>query len=468
MQTPSAHPEPTLFPLYLAPIELFMEMDDRAAHPMTFVIEVQLSGEADRAAFEAALLGALVRHPFLRALVKRRKRNQLCWVSSAELTPQLDWSDEDLPIELPSGSEAINLDEEVGLRVWVRRRRGETCLTLQFHHACCDGVGAYRFIGDLLALYGQVTAPAGEERPALEPMDVTRLRTRSRGVLDVALSDTKLRLARSAAWEGFKYMTTRPTPLAPPRKESGHALAAFPSVHSVTLDRAAHEALRETAMRSGAMLNDLLLAGLFLTLRDWNVRKTGRPGRMFRVMMPVDMRNTDDYETPAANKMSYTFLNRDPAELELSAALVTSVRQDTQRIKSEGHGARFADMLAGGFAVKGLMPLLLSHPFCMATAILSNVGDPSRRFTARFPRRGGRVVCGDVVLEQITGAAPLRYKTRATISAFAYNRKLTLSARCDPFTFTAGDTQEFLDLYVAQLQSFAPSKQLSQRVEVAV
>ena len=60
-------------------------------------------------------------------------------------------------------------------------------------------------------------------------------------------------------------------------------------------------------------------------------------------------------------------------------------------------------------------------------------------------------MCGDVVLEEITGAPPQRYKTQATLSAFAYNRQLTLSLRCDPFSFAPEDTQEFLNLYAAQL-----------------
>jgi hypothetical protein len=224
-------------------------------------------------------------------------------------------------------------------------------------------------------------------------------------------------------------------------------------VQSVAFERADHEQLRDAAMQQGAMLNDLLLVELFLALRDWNVRKTGSSGRKLRVMMPTDLRTTDDYETPAVNKVAYTFLNRTPRELDRPDDLLQSIRRQTLEIKNERRGVRFADMLAGGFGVKGLMPLLLSYPFCMATTILSNVGDPSRRFTARFPRSKGRVVCGNLVLEEITGAPPLRRKTRATISAFAYNRRLTLSARCDPFTFAPADTQEFLNLYAGRLQS---------------
>jgi hypothetical protein len=452
----------------LAPIELFMETDDRPAHPMTFVIQARLSGEVDRAAFESALSAALIRHPFLRALVKRRKKNQLCWVSAGPLGPRLDWSDDDRPIQLPVEGEAIDLASEVGLRIWVRRLPGEANMTLQFHHACCDGVGAYRFIGDLLAIYGQYTAPEGAEHPALDPIDITRLRTRSRGVLDLALTGQNFRLARLAVKEGLSAMTARPAELAPARDGRGRRLAEFPSVQSITFDRAQHEQLRDAAMQQGALLNDLLLAELFLTARDWNVRKTGQPGRKLRMMMPTDLRTTDDYETPAVNKVSYTFLTRGPAELDRPQELLQSIRRETVEIKNERRGVRFADMLAGGFAVKGLMPLLLSFPFCLATAILSNVGDPSRRFTARFPRRGGKVICGNLVLEEITGAPPLRYKSRATISAFAYNRRLTLSARCDPFTFTTDDTQDFLDLYASRLRGHILAKEPTAKHELAM
>jgi hypothetical protein len=430
-----------------------MEADDRLHHPMTFVIELRLSGRIDREAFQTALSDALLRHPFLRALVQRRKKNQLCWVSGGGLGPRVDWSDDDRPIELPAEGEPIDLDSEVGLRVWVRRLRDESKLTLQFHHACCDGVGAYRFIGDLLAIYGGLTAADGAALPSLDPLDVTRLRTRSRGVLDEALSGRNFRLARRAIPQGLEILSARPTEMATARKETGARLSPFPSIHSVTFERAAHDQLRDAAMREGAMLNDLLLAELFLSLRDWNVRRTGSAGRKYRLMMPTDLRTTDDYETPAVNKVAYTFLNRTPRELEQPSELLQSIRRETLEIKNEQRGMRFANMLAGGFAVKGLMQLLLSFPFCMATAILSNVGDPSRRFTAHFPRSKGRIVCGNLVLEEITGAPPLRRKTRATVSAFAYNRRLTLSVRCDPFTFTPADTREFLDLYAGRLHN---------------
>ncbi len=445
--------ENILFPMYLAPVELFMELDDDPRYPMAFVIELELSGDIDRAAFDLALAEALARHPLLRALVQRRKKNQLCWVSAKGLAPYVDWRSDDFPLVCPNGTEAIDLASEVGLRVWVRQQPNRVRITFQFHHACCDGVGAYRFIGDFLAIYGQQTAGEGAARPSLEPVDPLRVRTRSRGVLDVALSGDRWRLARLAMREGAGILTMRATPLAPGQQSTGQRLSPFPGVQSMTFDRAEHEQLRDGVIEQGAMLNDLLLAELFQSLRDWNERKTGRGGKTLRIMMPTDMRTSDDYETPAVNKVSYTFLTRRVGELDDPDELLQSIRRETLAIKNERRGVRFADMLAAGFAIPGLMPVLLSYPFCMATAILSNVGDPSRRFTARFPRTGGRIVCGNLTLEDITGAPPLRHLSRAAISAFAYNRRLTLSVRCDPFRFSSGDSKEFLSLYVGRLRS---------------
>lgn len=440
-----------LFPLYLAPFEQFMIADDRSRHPMMFVIQLRLSGAMDQAAFETALAGALNRHPFLHALVQRRKKNRLCWVSAGDLPTWLDWRDGDAPLSCPAGREAIDLTAEVGLRIWVRRQPQETRITAQFHHACCDGVGAYRFLGDLLAIYGQLTASDDAARPELEPVEVSRLRTRCRGAFDLAAGDNRRALAWRALTEGLSVMTACATPLAPGRNGYGQRLSPFPSIQSYTFARAEHEQLRQAAMQHGALLNDLLLAELLHTARAWNERKTGRRGGKFRIMMPTDLRTTDDYHLPAANKVSFTFITRRSTDLDRPEELLRSVRRETVAIKNERRGLRFADMLACGFSLKGVVPLMLSVPFCLATAILSNVGDPSRRFTARFPRRGGRVVCGDVVLEEITGAPPQRYKTQATLSAFAYNRQLTLSLRCDPFSFAPEDTQEFLNLYAAQL-----------------
>ena len=61
-----------LFPLRLTPFEEFMFADDRTDYPMTFFIDVGLSGSLCRPSFEQALHQALQRHPLLTSRVEPR------------------------------------------------------------------------------------------------------------------------------------------------------------------------------------------------------------------------------------------------------------------------------------------------------------------------------------------------------------------------------------------------------------
>ena len=88
---------------------------------------------------------------------------------------------------------------------------------------------------------------------------------------------------------------------------------------------------------------------------------------------------------------------------------------------------------------------------------MSNIGDPTRRFAAKLPRKDGRVVAGNLLLDDITGVPPLRPHTRATFSVFAYRRKLTISLRCDDKYFSDEDTIRLLETYARHLRNCAPT-----------
>jgi hypothetical protein len=101
--------------------------------------------------------------------------------------------------------------------------------------------------------------------------------------------------------------------------------------------------------------------------------------------------------------------------------------------------------------VPGLLPFFLSRKLCLSTVTVSHMGDPTRRFLATFPRQDGRLVCGDVLLDDMLGVSPLRPLTRAAVSIVTLYRKLSINLRCDPHTMSVGDSQEFLDGYIARL-----------------
>ena len=140
-----------LFPLYFSPIESLFIADDRPDYPMAFIVQMTFSGNVNRAAFDEALPIALARHPLLKSHRQLAKKGLPCWMPASETMPIVDWGNEGDSVHLPHG-ESINLEKEVGLRIWIREGYGSTVMTMQFHHSCCDGIGGYRFIGDLLSL----------------------------------------------------------------------------------------------------------------------------------------------------------------------------------------------------------------------------------------------------------------------------------------------------------------------------
>jgi hypothetical protein len=447
-----------IFPLVLSPMEMFMCTEDRLTYPMAFVIQLDFSGDIELPAFEAALDEALQRHPLLGCLVQPAKRNLPCWVPALDVMPLVDRADEQVPVSCPRG-ERIDLSQELGLRIWIRQGDGRVRLTLQFHHACCDGIGAYRFIGDLLALYGIRTATEASQKPSLHPLDPTRLRHRARGVLSLAVAGNRAAWTRSALADGYRILFRGGTPLLAPRpkKRAASVPAQFPGICSHTFSAAEHRHIRDSAGRCGAMLNDLLLCQMLGAIYGWNTaQRPWWPGRRVRIMMPVDLRTGEDYQTPAANMTSYTFISRRTSELRDPDRLLLGIRRETSLIKHLGLGKRFSDTIAAACGVPGLLPLVLSIPRSMAAVVLSNVGDPSRRFTARLPRRDGRIVSGNLVLDQITGVPPMRPRTRATFSVFAYDRRLAISLRCDPHLFDLGDTQQLLSAYIQRLRRPLP------------
>ena len=445
-----------LFPMYLTPLETFFFVDDRSSHPMAFVIQMRFTGQVNRIALEGTLSTALERHPLLQAVIERGKRRELCWVGSSEL-PSLDWGSANEPLNCQHG-ERIDLRHEVGLRVWIRQGESEANVTMQFHHACCDGIGAYRFIADWFALYGQETV-LGPDRPELQPIDLSLLRIRKMRSTDKAYRDNGKEVSRRA-WEDYRQhygWRNRPQKLARPSTSARPAIKSpFPAIYSYNFTRFEHDQLRSAALQAGANVNDVLMAELFRTMALWNQKQgTKNPNQLLRMMIPTDLRNTQDYDMPATNIVGFVFLSRRSHDCVDIDTLLPQICQESQRIQQHREGARFIDTLvaAADFS-KWFLPFLLCGETCTATAVLSNVGDPAKRFTARFPRVGGRVVMGNLVLEQITGVPPMRPGTRVSISIFSYLRQLTISVRCDPRYFGLEDTRDLTYLYADQLRGW--------------
>ncbi len=444
-----------LFPLYFTPIETLFVADSRPDYPMAFILQLIFSGSVDRPSFEIALSAALKRHPLLIAHRQLAKKGLPCWVIADGAQPLVEWGNEGDPIQFPRG-ELIDLAKEVGLRIWVREGSGSTVLTLQFHHSCCDGIGGYRFVGDLLALYGRETGgdPSSYE---LSPLEPELLRNRKMRMTELAFRGQAWRLTKRCWAEFYKIFRRKISPLSPP----GRAVhikdsAPYPGIVVSTFDRDTHSQLMSAAAKLEIGINDLLIAALFKTLNDWNVRyKSESNTRWLRIMMPTDMREAEDFGMPAANIVNYTFLTRNTLESQNLAALGPGILRETTRIKNERRGLAFGDTLSGAIRYRWMLPWMVSGRRCQATAVLSNAGDPTKRFTAKLPRNKGRIVAGNLILDDFIGVPPLRIKTHVTISIITYLRKLSICVRCCPMLFSIHDARRLSEMYTQAIREMA-------------
>ena len=459
-----------LFPLPLTLFEEFLLADQRPGFPITFVIQLKFSGRVERAAFEQAVRTAVARHPLLSASVKQMARYTHRWVLTEEATP-IHWSslstaDEDAPLGDGYG-EPVDLSREAGLSIWVRQGDERSEVRLQFHHACCDGIGGFRFVEDLLVAYAAQTG--GEATATLADLDVARLAVRGHFGLAPRPWRQRLRETIFGAKEALRLYREKPLSIAIPR-ESQRDTDAQERTESASDDgrpsaggslvfasqRFSGDMLRKlrvAATDANATLNDLLLHDLFLALREWNARHDADRGeRYLRIVMPQSLRERADASMPAANVMSYSFLTRRTDACRAGDELMGGLAWETAAIRKYRLALYFIGGLAVGHRWKFLMKWGLSDRHCFATAVMTNVGDPTRRFRARFPRTDGRIHVGNLVLDDITGVPPLRPMTRAAFSITTYARQLTVSVMCDGTVMNHDDAQGLLDCFVSRLE----------------
>ncbi len=426
-----------------------MVSDDRPNHPMTFIVQLEFSGLLDREALSKAIDDALQRHPLLRANIGRAKQNRDCWIDAGESRTRLDFGDLDQPIQFID-TEYLNLRRETGVRIWVRHNSQRAVVTTQFHHATCDGIGAYQFIGDILYAYARET---GET--ALEPqkaVSAERLRERAKSSFDINLMPQVRQRLR--AWnEARQLLFRRAAVMRPSQTADLHSLQTFPGVHSHIFEKNVYRDLRHIAQDRGQTVNDMLVEKLFVTLMQWQqANRPLLPSNSIVINMPLNLRSAADQDIPACNIVANHFIRCTTRQIQRTQELRDKIAAEMLLAKHERNCSRFMEILAGGYHfIPRTMKVILFLRRSVASTILSNTGDPTRQFYNDFPTSEGRLRCGSLILEDISGVPPMRPGTRVTISIFTYRRRLKICMRCDPTCFSEHDTQQLLKQYIRNI-----------------
>ena len=458
-----------LFPLYLVPFEQFLHLDSRPEYPMTFVISMRFFGQVDQQAFLTALDGSLDRHRVLRSTIEKKKQGRLSWVYKRDLPVRVFWCREGDPIEdalatCPTGIE-FDVQKECGVRVWVHQGEEQVEFSFYFNHVAVDGIGAHFFMGDLFAIYANLISGPGTAK--LGPIDPQLLKARNKKQRFASEFDAHGRTTSFALKYGLKNSLRSGIPFNTPKLPKQKQEPAKPriplfGIQYDVLSKEEHKRLRDVAIQHGGTVNDILAVESFMLMENWNrqfPKLRFKPGGKYRILLPTNLRGRGDDEMPAVNMTSYNFLERRPKACQDRIELMKNIRAETARLKNQGLGTEFIEALIHAASTKWALPLVTSFRRGLGSMVLTSVGDPTKRYNARLPRQNGALVAGNLVLDDFTGAPPLRHRTRASIAITTYQRKLTICLRCDPYLFDENHTAKMLKMYMDGLRSWYENDQ---------
>lgn len=440
-----------VFPLPLAAFEDYLLADDRPTCPMDFFVKLSFRGVLQRSVFQEAVDAAVDRHPLLRALIAPRGWRGNQWVAG-------ELSRINVETQPPGSIEtcsAIDLKRQAGLRVFLEECDEGSRVWLQFHHVCCDGLGALRVVEDVLACYDGLVRGTGDA--LLRPVDPMQLRRRDRFSDDRRGLLARARASIPRQWLGLlgaaEYFAHRPISLDSPvtqGRKADRAAGAFRCLDARRLSREETIALRQTAKRLDCTTNDILLWALYRAIDGWTTRHgLGASAGYVRIMIPTNLRGERDHAMPAANRVSMVFLDRRPSDFGSSLALVDSIAREMRRIKRHRLGLSLLSAIRLVRMFPGGIRRMLPENGCLSTTMLTNVLDPTAHF--RLQRREGRIVAGEVVLENLEGFAPYRPKTPVSFAALFYAHRLNLCMNFDPRCLSGPLAEDLLDGFVERL-----------------
>ncbi|HBE70305.1 MAG TPA: hypothetical protein DDW52_19325 [Planctomycetaceae bacterium] len=437
----------------LTAFEKYMVWDDHADAPMTPVVQVDFDSALDADDLHQAFDAALKRHPLLRARVSEASGG-LRWSPSHEL-PQIEMG---LP---PTRYTPIDLHAQTGLRCWLAERAHGKSLFLQWHHACCDGVGMRAFLIDLLLEYAEIRTGVSLAKTP----NYSHEQLANRGDIDGFRPKQAigyLQKLRNAYYFHFQ----PPVALACRAREQStneHLKESSESLGRLLTCEISGEhsrLMREKCRKNHISPNSVALALLFLQCDEWNKRLPGlQTGQRFRLLVPFDLRTSDCSQLSAANRMSFAFVGRTRRQIENAlgdfSAFAAGIHEEMQYNRNTMLPLDFLRGLELAARSPRALKGLLAASNRMATAVLTYTGDVARGIGRKFPLASdGSVQIGDCRLLRIVAAPPVRRNTHVAIGICQNWGKFLISAAVsDAFGLESG--RAFLDEYQARWRDYA-------------
>lgn len=432
----------------VAPFEHYMLADDTKLYNMTPHVRFWFDGIFAKEIFKISLANILPEQPLWQSYLEgaaSSRTSKLHWRRTPHLVmPWIDWQQGDRPLAFPDDNPAIDLRQEIGLRLFIHETGSRTELTITFHHATSDGKSIFTFVEDLLAAYAELSG--GPKR--IPRLDSELLADRAYFGLT-----TSQRLSR--IWRDMivliKFFTMLPMTLVgkPIQKNIGPT-DTYRVVRKTILKENLNQ-VKLYAKEHASSLNDVLLRDLFVALGSWNkISGAHGFGRKVTIAVPVCMRGEKFQTMPASNFVSMHVLHVPNRLLTEPEALLRHIHKVMKFVKSfeMGHTLVVFAMLAG--KIPGLLASFLALPVSKATAVLTNLGIPFHG--SSLLNANGRVAIPGIVMTGVETLPPIRNKTRIAISINSYDGDLRMTMRYDDRIYDESTAQKILNRFFDRVQ----------------
>jgi NRPS condensation-like uncharacterized protein len=424
--------------------ELYLNLDHRD-EPWSIQFEVRVTGRIDADRLAGAVAAAAARHPIARARLATWRGSDLGyrWEIADELDAPLtivDCADE---AQLGAARERLfdvspSLDVAPPFIVLLAHAPEGDAILLNLHHAAGDGMGAARLMLSILRAYAGVEDPGPV--PQLDPLAVRDVYS-----LAGASSVEERRVRRRAEWRQAAARMAAPT--ARLATDGG---ADSPGYGFELLALSADETKAVAARRTkGSTLNDVLLAGLAVTIDRWNHEHHVPAGRI-ALTMPVNLRPPEWRTEVLANFASYTTVSLEPGQSDDLPSALEAASERTRQIKEHALAGTVVDSVRRlsmlPVSVKRRLPDLipLTGNVVVDTASLSNLGA-----LGAFPTLGEDA--GGI--ESVWFSPPNRMPLGASFGVVTLDERLHLALRYRRAQFDSVAAGAFAGLYRNVLSS---------------
>jgi len=181
------------------------------------------------------------------------------------------------------------------------------------------------------------------------------------------------------------------------------------------------------------------------------------PGDWIRFAVPTNLRENGDRHMPAANVVSMVFLDRNDRDFADPDRLLRGINRRIRHVKYCRLGLLFVLSLPVLRLLPGGLGRQTPDFRCVATCVLSNLGNVFQNTT--LPQKDGKLVIGDVTLDEVAFLPPIRPFTDTSFGLFSYAGKLNVTLQYDPRLLSAEDSQDLIDMFRAQTQKSIRGKQ---------